>query len=53
MGMLKYTLEEEVKKLEAEIKKLEERDLKGWIARMWRHYEIKKLKQQIKELQKP
>jgi hypothetical protein len=52
MTMLKHTSEEEIKKLKTEIKELEERDLKGWIARMWRHYEIKKLKQRITDIKK-
>ena len=52
MGLAKYTPDQEVKKLEAKIEELEKMDLKGWVARMHRHYEIKKLKQRIAEIKK-
>lgn len=50
MGLAKYTPQEEIKKLEVEIKILEQKNLKGWIARMQRHYQIKKLNRRINEL---
>ena len=52
MGLAKYTPNEEIKKLEAKIEELEKIELKGWVARMHRHYEIKKLKQRISEIKK-
>ena len=51
MGMLaKYTHEQQVKKLQQHIKQVEDKDVKGWIARMAKHYELKKLKKQLKDL---
>lgn len=52
MGLVKYTPAQEKKMLEKQITELENRDLKGWIARMARHYELKKLKTRIKEIEK-
>lgn len=52
MGLAKYTPKQEIKNLQAKIEELEKMELKGWVARMHRHYEIKKLKNRIKEIQK-
>jgi hypothetical protein len=50
MGLAKYTHEQQIKTLQDKIKQVEDKDVKGWIARMAKHYELKKLKQQLKEL---
>ncbi len=52
MPLVKHTPEKEIKMLQSKITQLENKDIKGFIARMERHYEIKKLKSRIKELQK-
>ena len=52
MGLAKYTKEQEKKMLEKQITEIENKDIKGFIARMARHYEIKKLKNRIKEIEK-
>ena len=51
MGLAKYTSQQEVRKLELEIRVLREENAKGWIARIRRHYRIKKLQQRINQLQ--
>jgi hypothetical protein len=52
MALAKYTPDQEKKMLERNIAEIESKDIKGWIARMARHYEIKKLKNRIKEIEK-
>ena len=52
MGLAKYTKEQEVEMIERQVIELENKDIKGWIARMARHYEIKKLKSRIEEIKK-
>lgn len=52
MGLAKHTSEQEKKMLERNIAELESKDIKGWIARLARHYEIKKLKNRIEEIEK-
>lgn len=52
MPLARHTGEQEIKMLERQIKQIENKDIKGWIARMARHYEIKKLKTRIKEIEK-
>ena len=48
MSLVKHTPEQEIKMLEKQIKKIEDKDIKGFIARMARHYEVKKLRNKIK-----
>lgn len=52
MGLAKYTKEQEVEMIERQVIELENKDIKGWIARMARHYEIKKLKSRTEEIKK-
>ena len=52
MPLARYTPAEEIKMYERQIIELEKKDVRGYIARMTRHYEIKKLKSRIKELEK-
>ena len=52
MTLAKYTPAQEKKMLEKQITEIEKRELKGWIAHMARHYELKKLKARIKEIEK-
>ena len=52
MSLVKHTPEQEIKMLEKQIKKIEDKDIKGFIARMARHYEVKKLRNKIKEIEK-
>ncbi len=51
MGMLaKYTHEQQIKKLQDQIKEVENRKVAGMIANMAKHYELKRLKKQLKSL---
>lgn len=52
MALAKYTPDQEKKMLEQQVIELENKDIKGFIARMARHYDIKKLKNRIKEINK-
>jgi hypothetical protein len=51
MGMLaKFTHEQQIKKLQDQIKEVENRKVLGMIANMAKHYELKRLKNQLKSL---
>lgn len=52
MGLAKYDRHQEKKKLEQQVIELENKKVNGWIANMAKHYEIKKLKTKIKEIEK-
>jgi hypothetical protein len=52
MALAKYTREQHIKKLQDQIKEVENRKVAGMIANMAKHYELKRLKKQLKEISK-
>lgn len=52
MPLIKYSAQQQIEILEKKMNKLLQQDVKGWYLVVKRYYQIKELKQQLKELRK-